>query len=417
MSQPTITGTPTLWTELRSEARWLSSGFLLTLCSGAGQTYFIAIFAGHLKTELGLSDGGFGGLYTAGTLASAALLTWAGKLPDKFPIRWVGAGVLAGLALTSLGMAAVNSAWMLVIVLFGLRFFGQGMATHTAMTAMGRWYNRKRGRAISIAGLGISTSEALTPMIAVALIGLVGWRQTWVVIAIVLLVVPLPIFITLLKRKRVPTITPVPAHGSVHTHIRHEWTRGEVLRHALFYALMPAMMATPFIFTGIFINQVTIVALKGWQLSWFAASFPLLAGVNVLAALGAGWLVDKVGARHLLPLFLLPLGISCIIMAYAQSGYWLPVFMGVAGLTLGIGSTMSGALWPELYGTEHLGAIRAVATAVMVFATALSPGLIGVLLDAGVSMETMLLVMAGYCAAASLWTAALMRLVEPAVET
>lgn len=81
--------------DLRPDMRWLSSGFVLTFCSCFGQTYFIALFAGYLKADLAISDGMFGSLYTAGTIASAALLMWAGKFADQVPIRWRGAAVLA----------------------------------------------------------------------------------------------------------------------------------------------------------------------------------------------------------------------------------------------------------------------------------------------------------------------------------
>ncbi|PRD42550.1 MFS transporter [Phyllobacterium phragmitis] len=394
--------------EMRSEMRWLSSGFLLTLCSGFGQTYFIALFAGYLKTDLAISDGQFGSLYTIGTLASAALLMWAGKFADQLSIRWLGVGVMAGLALTSLAMASVASVWILVFVLFGLRFFGQGMLTHVAMTAMGRWFNRKRGRAVSIAALGFPAGEAVLPMIAVASIGLIGWRSTWVAAAIVLFALPIPILIWLLKHERRPTAGLAVAETANQGIARREWTRSEVLKSPLFYALMPGVLTPSFIVTGIFFNQVTIVALKGWELSWFAASFPFSAGVSVLSALTAGWMVDRFGARHLLPTFLVPLGLATLILTYAASPYVLPVFMALVGLSLGSASTIQGALWAELYGTEHLGAIRALVMAGVVFASALSPGLIGVLMDAGVPLETLLLAMAAYCFIAALWMGALM---------
>jgi MFS family permease len=377
----------------------------MMLCSGFGQTYFIAIFAGALKADLALSDGQWGSLFTAGTLTSAALLMWAGRLADHYPMRWLGVGVMAGLALTSLAMASVASAWMLAGVLFGLRFFGQGMMTHVAMTAMGRWFNRKRGRAVSIAALGFPVSEALLPPVAVALIGLVGWRLTWVAGALAL-VATAPILMAILSRERTPTAGRATT-GDPRYHERHAWTRREVLRTPLFYALLPGLLAQPFIQTGSFFNQVTIVQIKGWQLSWFAASFSVLAAVSILAALVAGWLVDRFGARRLLPAYLVPLGLATLLLTYVSSPYVLPVYMALIGLTSGGASTIQGALWAELYGTEHLGAIRALVMAMVVFASALSPALIGILLDAGVPLETQLLAMAVYCFVAALWMGSL----------
>lgn len=393
--------------DLRSEIRWLSSGFLLTLCSGFGQTFFIAIFAGYLKADLAMTNGQFGSLYTVGTLGSAALLTWAGKLADRLSVRWLGVGAMVGLSLSSLAMASVTSAWMLAFVLFGLRFFGQGMLSHVAMTAMARWFNRKRGRAVSIAALGFPASEAMLPPIAIAVISLVGWRLTWVAAAALLILLPMPVLIALLKRERIPTASPAAPDDRGPDPVRRDWTRGEVLKSRLFYALMPGVLAQPFIATGVFFNQVTIVEMKGWDLAWFAASFPVLAGVSVLSALVAGWLVDRFGARRLLPSFLVPLGIAILVLTYATSPYVLPVFMALVGLTLGSSATIQGALWAELYGTGHLGAIRASTTAGMVFSTALSPGLIGILLDAGVALEAQLVAMAACCFIVALWMGAL----------
>lgn len=389
--------------ELRADARWLSSGFLLMLFSGFGQTYFIATYAGHLKAGLAISDGEFGTLYTVGTLASAALLTWAGKLADVVSIRWLGTGVIGGLALTCIAMASVTSPLMLAAVFFGLRFFGQGMLTHTSMTAMGRWFNRKRGRAVSIAGLGLPASEGLLPPLAVAVAALIGWRESWYVAAAFLLLIAAPLFVVLLKHERHPTLGPMRAATTEAADERHQWTRGEVLGHPLFYALLPGMLAPPFIVTAIFFNQVTLVEIKAWKLAWFAAAFPVLAGVHIFAGLLAGWMVDRFGARRLLPLYLLPLGLASLTLALAENPQSLFIVMTLVGLTLGFSSATSGALWAEIYGVLHLGAIRSITTAAVVMSTAVAPGLAGLLLDAGVSFESQLLVMAIYCLAAAAW--------------
>lgn len=370
--------------------------------SGFGQTYYIAIFAGQLKSTIHLTDGGFGSLYSVATLGSAALLAWAGKFADDISVRWLGAAVLGGLAVTSIGMANVNSPLTLGLVFFGLRFFGQGMCTHVAMTAMGRWFNQKRGQAVSIAGLGLPFSEGLLPLFAVGMISLVGWRSTWLVSAALLVAVGIPVLITLLKHERHPTRGPLAKEHDSRVPDRHHWTRTEVLRNPTFYLLMPITLAVPFILTGIFINQVPVAEIKGWDLSLFAASFPLLAIAHVVAALATGKLVDRFSARHLLAVSLTPLALGAAILVYATDPLALPVLMMVLGINLGMSSTTHGALWAELYGIDNLGSIRSIITAVTVFATAVAPGLIGMLMDHGVALEFQLQVMALYCITASL---------------
>lgn len=126
---------------------------MMTLATMPGQTNFIAQFNTALRTEFGLSHGEFGGYYTLATLASASVLVFAGVLADRLPARRLAIICMLGLAATALFMAGAGHVAILVIALALLRFFGQGMLSHVAMTTMSRWFNRFRGRALSFAGL------------------------------------------------------------------------------------------------------------------------------------------------------------------------------------------------------------------------------------------------------------------------
>lgn len=389
--------------DLRGEFRWLACGFFLMFFSGFGQTYYVALFAGVLKSELTLSDGAFGGLYAVATLVSAVLLTVCGRLADVVSIRWLSIAVMLGLALTAVLVAGAGSAWVLGLALLGLRFFGQGMLTLTAMTAMGRWFNHKRGRAVAIAGIGMPTGQAVLPVAAVAMMTAWGWRTSWLVAAALLAIVGVPLFFTLLRHERHPTRGPRNSEQDAEAQPQRQWTRPEVLRHGLFYAIMPAYLATPFILTAVFFNQVELVELRGWQLETFARTFTVLAVVNVAAALLAGWAVDRWGARRLLATYLLAMGAGTLLLAASGTHLALLLVMTCYGITMGFAAATSGALWPELYGTRHLGAIRSVVTAVVVVASAVSPGMAGWLLDQGVGLELQLNVMGTFSLLAAAW--------------
>jgi MFS family permease len=168
------------------------------------------------------------------------------------------------------------------------------------------------------------------------------------------------------------------------------------MRRPEFFVLLFGSSAPPFVVTGVFFHQVALVEAKGWTLAWFAAWFPAWAGTGVLAALLTGWLVDRFDSRRLLPLYLLPLAAGMLVLGTSTSPYAAGVFLVLAALTSGAGGTLLGTLWPELFGTRHLGAIRSVAFASAVFASALAPGLIGLLLDADVALEHQFIAMAGY---------------------
>ncbi len=392
---------------LAPDFHWIAGGFLLMMGSGFGQTYFIALHAAELKAAFSLSESAFSALYMAGTLGSAITLIWLGKLADRWPIRWLGLCVIGGLALACVGMSLVNSAIMLGFVFYGLRLFGQGMMTHVALTAMGRWFVKKRGRAVSLAVMGLSAAEASFPPMAVLVIGLTGdWRLSWQVYCLLLLGLYAPLFMLCIRRERTPQDDPVSLDDAPPSEQR-QWTRAEVLRDPLFYGLLTGVMAPPVLMTGIFFNQTVLVDLKGWDLGWFAGSYWIMSIAFVLSSLLAGRVIDRVHSRVLLPFFLIPLGCGAALLALAQSPEALVLVMALLGMTSGSATTLFGALWPELYGVAHLGTIRAGLSAIMVFGTAAAPLIMGVALDAGVPLTTQLWVMAGYCGAATLGMTAL----------
>lgn len=387
---------------LRTHARLLGFGVLMTFCSSVGQTFFISLFSGEIRAAYGLSDGEFGSLYSLGTLASAAILLGAGRLIDRMPLQVFAAGVLVLLAAVCLLMGLAGNAVLLVFALFGLRFFGQGLASHSAIVAMGRYFEATRGRAVSIATLGHTLGEATLPAIAVAALALAGWRQVWSGTAVVvLLLVPLVFLLLKGQRARDEAFRRQREADSQHATRAADRTLGSALKDPGLWLRLPALLASPFIGTGLIFHQVHLSETKGWPLSLMAGSFTVYAACSLGAVLLAGPLVDRFGARRLVPLALGPLVLGCLALATSDNPLVAALFMGLLGTTTGFGAVLMGALWPELYGTTHLGAIRAFATSAMVFGTGLSPAVMGFFIDRGVAMETIALVSAIYCVLAS----------------
>lgn len=157
--------------------------------------------------------------------------------------------------------------------------------------------------------------------------------------------------------------------------------------------------------TGVFFHQVHLVETKGWSLAWFAATFPAYSLASVAGSLCFGWAVDRWDAVRLISGYLLPMALGFLVLGLATAPAAAPIFMALIGCTAGADATTVGALWAELYGTRHLGAIRALAMALLVFAAALAPGSMGWLIDLGIGLECQFLGFAVYtlCTAAALW--------------
>ncbi len=386
---------------LRDNAPFLATGALLSFLSSFGQTFFISVFAGEIRAEFGLSNGDWGLIYMAGTGASALAMVFAGGLADRFRVRVLGVVTIAFLAAASLAMALNPWAALLPVVIFALRFGGQGMTSHVATVAMVRWFVATRGKALAVATMGFLTAEALLPLTVVWLKSQIDWRLIWVGGA-VFCVAMLPVLYRLLRLERTPQSS---AESNVTTGMegRH-WTRAQALRHPLFWSLVPALMSFPALGTAFWFQQVAFAAEKGIDHLVLVSVFPLGTITFAVSTVLYGWAIDRFGAARLLPLYLLPLVIGFALHAYAPDITWIAggiVMMGLAG---GGQATLPNACWGEFYGTRHLGSIKSAVAAVMVLGSALGPGLSGWLMDAGVPFEQQLL----YYAATFLVVSALM---------
>lgn len=330
----------------------------------------------------------------AGTLASALSLVWLGRVVDFYPVSKVAFWVCIALTLACAAMSLVSSVWMLLLAIFGLRLFGQGMMSHIAMVAMGRWYSAERGRAVSLSSMGYQIGSGFFPFVMVSLVGLIGWRLSWVLAAGLMLFVALPSIYVLMQKERIPRGQIFPERTSTN---QKQWTHSQVISDPLFWIMLTGVVAPSFIGTSVFFHQAHIGEIKGWSRELMASSLAVAAMATVVFSLISGWLIDRFSARQLLPVFLVPLGLGNLLLGWMDSSATIMIYMLLHGVSNGISNTLFGALWPEVYGTRHLGAVRSLTMAAMVIGSALGPGITGWLIDIGVGFEIQLVVMGLYC--------------------
>ncbi len=378
---------------LRENAPWLSAGVLLTFLSSFGQTFFISIFAGEIRAEFGLTHGEWGGIYTLGTGASAALMVWAGGLTDHFRARALGTVILLMLMSACLFMAFNRAVWLLPLVILALRFTGQGMTSHIAVVAMSRWFILTRGKALSVATLGFAVGEALLPLIFVSLMLIYDWRALWVLSAVIA-ALGVPVLLMLLRRERTPQSL-ASSDQAVGMSARH-WTRNQTFTHWLFWFMVPALLGPGAFNTAFFFHQVHFAEIKGMTHVELVAMFPFYTLTGIGAMILSGWALDRFGTARLIPYFQLPMVAAFITFAYANGPISMLLGFFFLGVTTGANTTLPNAFWAEFYGTRHLGSIKAMAAAVMVLGSAIGPGITGLGIDLGIGIETQYLFIVAY---------------------
>ena len=361
----------------------------MALYSSFGQTYFIGVFGPQIQDEFGLSHTLWGSIYLAGTLTSALLMPFTGALIDRFSLS--GYALVVGLALLAACayISIVAGPVMLVLAIFLLRHSGQGLASHISITSMARYFDRERGRAIAVASLGYSVGEAVLPFFAVVLIAVIGWRWTYGSAAILIGVTLIPATIWLLSnhdRFHRRYLSQLSAKENPAVPQLVSWTRAQVLRDLRFYVMGPGILSSPMIVTAFFFHHLNVAQAKGWSGEWITGTYIFYALAGIITVLLAGPLVDRFRAVRVIQVMLIPLVGACLMLAVADHAFWVIPYMVMMGIHTGLIHTSASALWAELYGPKYLGAIKSLYLALMVFASAVGPVVMGMLMDAGFSI-------------------------------
>ena len=174
------------------------------LFGGAGSRFSFGVFLKPVTEEFDWTRGSLAGALAIAGLATGGLRPVAGLLADRYDPKIVASiGVLIG-GLALAGMSLVQGLWH-VYLLFIIMGIGFTLASPGAVAKIiGAWFTKRRALAMSIAGTGSAAGEtALVPIAALA-VAFIGWREGYLILAGILLILVLPLLFLLLKSRPGP---------------------------------------------------------------------------------------------------------------------------------------------------------------------------------------------------------------------
>lgn len=385
------------FTLIRQEWRFLVYGLLMSFWSSLGQTFFISLFSQEIRTSLDLSHGEFGSHYAVATTASALTLFWLGKLADSVSVPRLSLMTLGGVCLAALHFSFVSSVFTLVLGFYLLRLSGQGMMYHVYSTAVTRRYTATRGRALALCGLGMPLGEAAFPVLVILALGLADWRTIWFILPLLAFFSFAPTIPYLTRRTTFQdgpgrSTNDAPEAPEEGLSVR----RSVAMRDSAFWGVIIWLMMIPgFTITGLFFHQIFIAGEKDVPLWLWSSNYIWYALSALGGAFLSGYLVDRLSAHRVAFITQLPMLFACLLLWWGDGLFWLPAFFVLFGMGGGMIPPLVNALLAERYGTGWLGEIKALAMPMNVFASALSPALMGILIDNRVSLDIILLLLAG----------------------
>ncbi|MFN8619935.1 MAG: MFS transporter [Chloroflexota bacterium] len=342
-----------------------------------GQTPGVAVFVNPVMADLGLGREQISLAYAFGTFMSAVLLPWLGRRMDLFGVRPTTL-VLAVFYGLSLVLAAMSGGIVMLAVAFaGIRWLGQGALSLAARNAVTLHFRVGLARAVAISGSVAALGMSVSPFVLAAAITAIGWRQTWLVAAVSVWIIVIPVTLVLLRGDAArPAASRRPdATGT------QPWTRAMALRAPMFWLISLANAVSAIILTGFGFHQIAVLGEAGLPAQTAAALFvPMtIASISflaVVAPLAAGWT-----SRKLLIAAVLPLIVAMLLVPLLGSPF-IPVAYSLAmGAALGAGQVVDGLLYPRHFGVHAIGAIRSAGFMLIATGSALGPVIVQGLRD------------------------------------
>lgn len=357
--------------------------------SGPGQTYFISIFINNYIQDFGWSRSMISSLYSIATLLAGLLLFLVGRYADKHGQKKSIIIIAAILGISCLWNRFIASLWMLFLGFFVGRLAGQGSMTLLPSTVVPHWFVEKRAFAFSIMSMGGVIGSALIPPFNNWLINSLGWNVVWRLWSGLLWFVLIPIVILFLYDKPQEIgLLPDNKKNAIEDlniidrkHKKHSWSLKDAMNTRSFWGMIYCQSILPMITTGVVFHFISIFGSKGLPSTTAAFILSLLAIVSFPTTLIAGHFLDRIKIHYVAAFISLLELIGLTVLLFSNSIHTAIVFTVIQGSAMGLQSVCGGVVWPDYYGTKHLGSIRGLAMTATVLASALGPIPFGISFD------------------------------------
>jgi MFS family permease len=390
--------------------RWLAGRFFYgwtivgvtmfaLLASGAGQSHTFSVFLGPVSSELGLSQTQWAGAYGFATLIAAFGLPYMGRMTDRYGPRRMLMVVAVVLGTACFAFAGAIGLFSLAIAFGGLRFLGQGSLMLNSANLVSRWFERRRGFALSLMGLGFSVSVGLHPPVAEWLISTVGWREAWIWIGVSTWVLLLPVVFVLVRDRPEqmglrPDGVAAPAGGAERSSSLTGLTRAEALRTPAFYIICVGLLTLSSLVTSLHLFQVAIFESHGVDSSIAARVFPISAITMVITMPLVGRILDRFDTKWVFAGGQFVLVCSLIGVTQVDSLTSAIIYAMIFGCNNSFTMTLFSYVWPRYFGLAHLGSIQGIGQMVGVVGASVGALPLAIAYDMFGSYDTMLYILA-----------------------
>lgn len=338
--------------------------FLIMVIMG-GTIYTFGIFFKPLAGDFGWSSAATSGAFSLQMVIHGLFYIVTGRLNDRFGPRLVVSACCLLLGAGYLLMSQISDIWQLYLfygVVIGIGMSGSFVPLGSTVA---RWFVKRKGAMIGIAVAGISAGTMIMPPVASWLISSYGWRTSYAVMGLMVLVITIS---TAQFLRRDPTQMRLLPYGQ--SEIQGGNSNVEVLGVSLqgamrtrqFWLLCVAFLSFGVSQTAIMVHIVPHATELGISTTAAANVFVAIGGLGIVGRIVMGGASDRIGCRAALVICFVLLTATLAWLLVAKELWMLYLFAAVFGFGYGGTSALMSPTVAEVFGLRSHGVILGVIT-------------------------------------------------------
>lgn len=358
------------------------------IATSPGQSFSVSLFNDHFIEDFNMSRTTVSGLYGLGTFIASLSLTWVGRKIDQYGSRKVGIMIVTVFAMVLMSLSVlITGPITLFMAFFAIRFLGQGSLGLVSNVSIQRWWRLRRGWVAGLSLVGFALFQRAYLPIVQSVINDLGWRGAWVVLGVAVGVTLIPLWWFFMRDTPeefglIPDGHITDAEAEKDALVPEDnWTLPEAMHTVIFWVFIVGRMMPSAFGTGLIFHQVSIFAGLGHSEATLASIYGTSAIIIAATTLITGAIIHRLRGGLVmatqLGLLIISLGLAMIM----TEELLLYAYALAFGMMMGMGGTFDGTVWADMYGRQHLGAIRGFTTTAMVAGSAIGPILFGLAYD------------------------------------
>jgi MFS family permease len=363
----------------------LASAVCLLVGFASLLVYTFGVFLKPVAAEFGWSRQAVSAAFGVAALAVAACSPLLGALLDRYPIRRIilPCMLVFGSAFASLALLT-DHLWHLYAVFAVMGIVGNGTAHLAYSRPLSTWFQARRGMAFALLMSGGAVGAMILPVIAQALISVVGWRNAFAILGAMVLVVGLPL---------AATVRSSPTFHRLNPDLSESSSPGKGLRSGIFWIIVTVLFFASLSQNGSITQMAALLTDRGVSASSAALAVSVLGGAILGGRLLTGWLLDRYFAPRVAFCLLAIAALGTFLLAGARSSFM--GFLGAACIGIGMGgeADVTPYLVAKYFGLKSFSTLYGFTWTAYAIAGAIGPVIMGKAFDATGSYQTLLSVL------------------------